>query len=137
VDHQVDQRAVAELVAEASALQCVRRVRHRLHPARDDDLHVAGADHLVGDLDRTDRGGAHLVDRVGGKLDRQAGSHRRLPRGRLAGPALQHLAHDRVLDLLVLDAGAVESGPDRNCAELGGLVLGERAAEPPEGRAHG
>ena len=67
----------------------------------------------------------------------QAGSDRRLARRRLAGPALQHLAHDRVLDLLVLDAGAVERGPDRDRAELGGLVPGERAAEPPEGRAHG
>ena len=41
-------------------------------------------------------------------LDRQPGADRRLPRGRLAGAALQHLAHDHVLDLLVLDPGAVE-----------------------------
>ena len=136
VDHQVDQRAVAEPVAEARLLQRVRRVRHRLHPARDDDLHVTGADHLVGDLDRADRRGADLVDRVRGQLDRQPGSDRRLARRRLARAALQHLAHDRVLDLLVLDAGAVERGPDRDRAELGRLVPGERAAEPPEGRAH-
>ena len=46
-------------------------------------------------------GGADLVDRVGGHLDRQPGADRSLPRGRLAGAALQHLAHDHVLDLVV------------------------------------
>ena len=58
-------RPVAEPVAEARLRERVRRVRHRLHPAGDDELGVAGADHRVGDLDRPDRGGAHLVDRVG------------------------------------------------------------------------
>ena len=43
-----------EPVAEARLLEEVRRVRHRLHPAGDDHAVVAGADHLVGDLDRAD-----------------------------------------------------------------------------------
>ena len=122
--HQVDQRPVSELVAEARLLEHVGRVRHRLHPARDDDLGVAGTNHLVGDLDRADRGRADLVDRVRRKIDRQARADRRLTRRRLAGAALQHLAHDRVLDLLVLDACAVERCADGDRAELGRLVVG-------------
>jgi hypothetical protein len=72
VDGQVDQRPVAEPVAEARLLQCVRRVAHRLHPPGDDDVVLARADHQVGDLDRADAGGADLVDRVRRELDRQA-----------------------------------------------------------------
>ena len=121
-DHRVDQRAVAEPVAEARLLEEVRRVRHRLHPAGDDELGVAGADHRVGDLDRADRRRAHLVDRVRRRLDRQPGADRRLPRRRLAGARLQHLAHDHVLGLVGLEADALERRPDRDRAELGRLV---------------
>ena len=63
-DHRVDQLAVTQPVAEARLLQEVRRVGHRLHPARDDHLVIAGADHRVRDLDGADRRGADLVDRV-------------------------------------------------------------------------
>ena len=98
-DHRVDQLAVPEAIAEARLLQQVRRVRHRLHAAGHDDVDVAGPDHRVGDLDRADRRRAHLVDRVGRRLDRQAGRDRRLSRRRLARAALQHLAHDHVLRL--------------------------------------
>ena len=88
--------AVAEPVPEACVRQQVRRVRHRLHAARDDHVVLAGADHQVGDLDRADRGRADLVDRVGGHLLRDARADRGLPRGRLPGAGLQHLAHDDV-----------------------------------------
>ena len=43
--------------------------------------------------------------------------------------ALQHLAHDHVLDLLGLDAGALERAADRDPAEFGGGNGGDRAAE--------
>ena len=132
--HQVDQRPVAEPVAEARLREHVRRVRHRLHPAGDDELDVAGADHRVGDLDRADRRGAHLVDRVGGRLDREPGPDRRLARRRLAGAALEHLAHDHVVRLLRLDPGALERRADRDRAELGRRVRREAAAELAERR---
>src|SRR5438445_219652 len=60
-DHRVDEDAVAEAVAEAGLPEEVRSVRHRLHPTRDDHVVVAGANHLVGDLDSADRGRADLV----------------------------------------------------------------------------
>ena len=77
--------AVAHLVAEARLRQRVRRVRHRLHAARDDDLDVAGADHRVGDLDRADRRRAHLVDRVR-RAPRSAARRRSPPGARAPGP---------------------------------------------------
>ena len=52
----------------------------------------------------------------------------RLARGDLALAGLQHLAHDDVLDLLGLDAGALERGLDRDAAELGGVERREAAA---------
>ena len=72
-----------------------------------------------------------------GRLLRQPGADRRLTRGRLAGAGLQHLAHDHVLDLVVLDPGAVERRADHDRAELGRLVAGEPAAELAERRADG
>src|SRR3954465_13130053 len=47
------------------------------------------------------------------------GRYRPLPRGRLADPALQHLAHDHVLRLGWLEADPVERGADRDPAERG------------------
>ena len=102
VDHRVEHLAVSEPVAEARLREQVRRIRHRLHATRDDDVDVAGADHRVRDLDRPDRRRADLVDRVGRRLDRQPGRDRRLPRRRLPGARLQHLAHDHVLRLVRL-----------------------------------
>jgi hypothetical protein len=47
------------------------------------------------------------------------------------------LSHDHVLDLAVLDPGAVEPRSDHERAEVGRLVAGEPAAELPERRADG
>ena len=136
VGHEVDERPVAEPVAEARLLEDVGRVRHRFHAAGDDDAVVAGADHLVGDLDRADARGADLVDRVRGHLDREPGSDGGLPGRRLAGAALEHLAHRDVLDFAVGNARAVERGADRDRAELRRFVLLEGPSELPEGRSH-
>ena len=56
VDHGVDDDVVAQAVAGAGVSQEVRGVRHRLHAAGDDDVCVAGRDHLVGEVDRVDAG---------------------------------------------------------------------------------
>ena len=119
VEHQVDDGAVAEPVAEARLLEDVGRVRHRLHAPGDDHVVVARADHLVGDLDRAHARGAHLVDGVARDLLRKAGADGRLPRRGLAGAALEHLPHDHVLDLVVADVDAVERAADRAAPSAG------------------
>ena len=135
--HEVDELAVAELVAEAGLRNGVRRVRHRLHAAGHDHVVVAGADHRVRDLHRADARRAHLVDRVRGHVDRQPGADGGLPRGRLAGTALEHLSHDGVLDVAVLHVHAVERAADGDRAQLGRLLGRQTAAELPERRADG
>ena len=136
MSHEVNQRPIAESVAEARLLQCVRRVRHRLHAASDDHLVISGSDHLIGHLDRADGRRADFVDRVGADLDRQSRADRRLPSGRLARAALQHLPHDHVLRFLRLEAAALERGADDDRAELGRFVVGQAAAELAERRSN-
>ena len=134
VDHVVEDLAVPEPVAEAGLRQQIRRVRHRLHAARDDELVLSAADHQIRDLDRPDRRGAHLVDRVGRHLLRDARRDRRLPRRCLAGSCLEHLTHDDVADLGRVDRGALQRAlrsrpPPR-------AVAGS-AASPPPSRPNG
>ena len=61
----------------------------------------------------------------------------RLARGDLPLAGLQHLAHHDVLDLLGLDAGALERGLDRHAAELGRVERGQAAAHLADGGACG
>ncbi len=67
---------------------------------------------LVEDDRRAQPGRADLVDRLRGDLLGDAGLDLRLARGNLPLAGLQHLTHDDVLDLLGLDAGALERGAD-------------------------
>ena len=135
--HRVDRLDVAHAKAEARAGQQVGRVRHRLHPAGDADLEVAGADRLVGEPDRAHARGADLVDRLRGDLLRDPGLDLRLARGDLALAGLQHLAEDHLLDLARVDLGALQRGLDRLAAELGRVLGGERSAHLPERGARG
>ena len=136
-DQVVDDLAVSEPVPEARVRKEIRRVRHGLHPSGDDELVAAGTDHQVGDLERADRRCAHLVDRVGGNLLRDARPDRGLTRRRLAHAGLEDLTHDHVLDLGRLEPGPAERLADCDRAELGRRMLREAAAEAPERRAHG
>ena len=128
---------VAHAEAEARALQQVGRVRHRLHAAADGDLEVARADRRVEDPGRADARRAHLVDRLRRHLLGDPRLDLRLARGDLPLAGLDHLAHDDVLDLLGLDAGALERGLDRGAAELGRVERGEAAAELADRGARG
>ena len=133
----VEDLAVAQPVAEAALREHERRARHRLHPARHDDVVPPCGDHQLGELERPDRRRADLVDRVGGNLLRDSGPDRSLPRRRLPRPCLEHLAHHDVSDVLGLDARALEARPDRDRAELGRGDVCETAAEAAERRPNG
>ena len=100
MDHRVQHRGIAQTRSRSSLRQDERGVGHRLHAAGDRHLELPRADHLVGHRDGRGAGQADLVDRDRRRLDRDAGGDRRLPGGDLPLPGLQHVAHDRVLDLL-------------------------------------
>ena len=133
VDHRVDEIAVAHPVAAARAGKEIRRLRHRLHAAGDDDFGVTVLNHLVGEVDRVDAREAHLVDRHRGDGHRDAGLDRGLTRGDLTLTPLQDLAHEDVVDLFGVDAGAFERGLDRDAAELHRTHAGERARQLADG----
>ena len=135
VDHRVDDRVVAHAVAGARAGEDVRRTRHRLHAAGDDDLGVARRDHLVGEVDRVDARQADLVDGHRGHAHRDARVDRGLARGDLALAGLEHLAHEDVVDLLRADAGPLERGLDGNATEVHRGEVGERSRQLPDRRA--
>ncbi len=129
VDRRVDQRPVAEPVAGARLRQQVWREVHVLHAPRHHEVGVAGANGRCAQHHRLEPGAAHLVDGGRAHAFRQPRLERRLPSRRLAGPGLQNLADDRLVDALRGDAGALDGGADGDGAELGGGGGREAAAE--------
>ncbi len=128
--------AVAHAVAGAALAQVVRHHRHVLGAAGDDDLGVAGLDPAGGGVDRLEAGAADAVDGVGGHLDGQAGLDGGVARDVAVLHDLADAAEDDLVDLLALDAGALDGLPDDGGAEVGGRGVGEAALEPADGGAH-
>ena len=113
-----------------------RRARHRLDPARHDEVGLAGADLLGRRGDGLQAAGAQAVDGVARHLVRQAGQQRGHARDVavvLAG--LVGGAEDDLVDGVVGDARALERGAEDEGGEVVGTGVGEGAAIAPEGRA--
>ncbi|KGC57475.1 acetyl-CoA acetyltransferase domain protein [Burkholderia mallei] len=117
-EHVVEHLAVAHAHAGARLRQQVRRVRHAFHAARDDHVDGARHEHVVREHRRAHARAAHLVDRRAADRQRQLRAERRLPRRRLPLPGGQHAAHHRLVDLLRLQARALERRGDRGRAQL-------------------
>ena len=96
----VGERRRAVLDAVPAAGQQVRRVRHRLGTASDDDLAVAGRD-LRGRLgDRGQPGQAELVDRDRGHAHRDSAGGGAQPRRVRPDAGLDNGAEDHGVDLV-------------------------------------
>ena len=106
--------------ALAGARQEVRGPRHGLLAAGDDDGGVTAADHPGGVDHGGQAGKADLVDGHGGDVPADAGADGALPGRVLAGPGLQHLAHDDRVHLVGLHAAGGQGGPDGVGAEFDG-----------------
>ena len=128
--HVVLHDHVAVLVPLPLVQQQVRGTGHGLHAAGHHDVHLAGADELVGQGDRVQSGQAHLVDRERRYAHGNARTDRGLAGRDLPGAGLQHLAHDHILDLLGAHPGAVKGRLDRDRAELRGREVLEGAEQP-------
>ena len=135
VHHRVDQGAVAEPVAGAGAGEQVGRLGHRLHAAGHHDVGVAGVDEEVGQVDGVEARQADLVDGGGRHGDRDAGLGRGLAGGDLAGPGLDDLPHEDVVDALGCDPGALEGAGDGEAAEVHGGEAGQRTRQLADGGA--
>jgi hypothetical protein len=77
----------------------VRRVRHALHPARDDDVGRFRDQRVVREDHRLHRRAAHLVHRRAAGRERQSRLDGRLPRRRLSLSGGQHATEDRLVDV--------------------------------------
>ena len=122
--------AVAEPVAEARLRQEVRRVRHRLHAAGDDDARAPPARIIRSAISIARIDDAHTL------LIVSAGTSFGIPAptaacraGAWPTPGLEHLAHDHVLDLAWLEARRARA-PAR-IAIAPSSVAGCDASPPP------
>ena len=107
VHHRVHELGLAHrithAIAVAALLQGKGRHVHVLGTTCDNDIGIAGLDHLRGGVDRIEAGAADHVDRDGGALDRKTRIERRLTGDVLALPCLKDAAQVNVIDILGLD----------------------------------
>ncbi len=135
---RVDELAVAEPIAEAGIRQEVRRAVHRLHPAGDRDLGIAGANLGGREHDRLHPRAADPVDRRGARRIGEAGAECRLPGWGLSGSGLEDLAHEDLVDGRTLgESRPLDRGSDRDAAELDRRRAGQRATELADRRPCG
>ena len=138
VNGRVDERPVAQPIAEARPRQEVGRAVHALHAAGDDHLGVTGPDLGGAEHDGLQSRAADAVDRRRARRHRQPTAQGRLPGGRLAGTGLEHLAHEDLIDRDIgREAAPLDSRADGDAAELDRRHLGQRAAELADRRPGG
>src|SRR5262249_3259191 len=132
---RVLERLLAQLETRARAAHEIRRVRHRLHAARDDETSLARADLGRREHHALQSRAADLVDRRAGNALRDARAERRLTRGCLPDPGLEDVAHEDLVDVVWADAGTLERALDRDRAELRCGQRREAAEIRADGRA--
>ena len=141
VDHGINQLALAHGVAHAVAVAALHHGEgshiHVLGAAGNHDVGIAGLDHLGSHVDAVQTGTADNVDGDGGNRDRQAGLDAGLTGDVLAQASLDDAAHVDMVNLLGLDACAVDGFLDDDGAQLSGGDVGQRAAELADGSTAG
>ena len=134
LDHPVDHRLIAELDAAAHSIDVVRRVRHRLLPAGDDDLRVARLDRLRGEHHGLEARAAHLVDRErrdGGRMPALIAAWRAG-----AWPTPPWITLPMITSSIAcVDAGALDRRANRDGAKLRRGQRREAAEKPADRRA--
>ena len=137
VDGAVDQLGVAQPIPGPRAREQVRPQVHVLHAPGHDHVRVPGPDRSGAQHHGLHAGAAYLIDGGGADALRQPALERRLARRRLARTGLDDLPHDRLVDLLGGDAGALDCGADGRGAQVGGRNGGKAAAELADRRPGG
>ena len=111
--------------------------RHVLLAAGHHDAGVAELDVLGAQRHGAKAGATHLVDAPGCAFGRQAGVHMGLAGRVLALAAGEHLAEDRLVDLCLVDACALNQLFEHYGAQIVGRRARKRAVETAHGRACG
>ena len=121
----------------AAARHEVRRLIHVLHAAGDRDVGATQQDFLRHRHNRLRPRAANTVHGHGGDRHWQAGLNHRLTGGIHLHARLNHVAHRRRLDLLRLEASAIDRGADRDGAEFRRRHLLQRSAKGADRGANG
>ena len=120
VDHRVVRVDVAHAQALAGLRQEIWSVAQRLHAAGHRDVDVTRRDTLRRQHHRLQAGTADLVDGERGHVIPEPAAERRLAGGRLPQTGRHDVAHDALVDLGRVDAGARDRLTDHPGAEIGG-----------------
>src|SRR5207245_1955349 len=115
----------------------IRRVRHRLHAARDQKPRLAGGDLRRGEHHRLESRPADLVHRCAGDAVWDPGAERRLARRSLTDAGLYHVAHEDLVDRVGTDTRTLERAADGDRAERRRGQWRETAQERADRRARG
>src|SRR5918999_2096603 len=134
VHHGVERGHVAHAPPPAGFRQQIWDFRHALHTAGQDHAVVAGTDHGLSERRAPQTRGAHLVECLRCQRERETRVEVGLAGWDLPYSGLHHDTEDGVLQVSVLDTGAVYSVPDRRPTQLWGAQEGQRAAEPAKRR---
>ena len=145
VGHQVGRDALLDdLVllqqfrAQDSRIGSEGHARHRLDPARDHDVGLAGHDLHRGEVESLQSRGAHPVHARARDGLRESGDQgREAPDVQALLVDLGHAAEDDVLDQLGLDPRAVDERPQREGGQVVRPPVLQGPAPLPDGRAYG
>ena len=135
VHHGVDDLRVAETVSLARLRQKIGSVGHGFHSAGDDDGTVSGLHRLRRERDGFQSGAADFVDCHGTCRGRESAEDGGLARRILAESGGDDVAHDALVDLRGIDAGALDGLANRDGAELRRAEIGEAALKFSDGGA--
>ena len=95
INHRIDHFLIAQPESRTRALQQIRAVRHRLHPARHHHFRFAQLHRLRRQPHRLQPGSAYLINSHRGHAWVQPAAQSRLPRRILPQPGLHHVSQDR------------------------------------------
>ena len=135
VQDGVDEMLIAKAITGAGAERHVRRARHRLHAAREDDLGLVKTDQVIGERNCAHARGADLVDGLRAALDRDARAGRDLACHRVHLAGLDDRADKGVVNVGRAHATALKCGLRGSNAEIDGTRAGEIATKAAEGGA--
>ncbi len=110
---------------------------HAFHASCNHDFSLAALDGLGGHHDGFHAGGANLIDSRGGSVLAHFGAKSDLASWGLSHACLKDGTHDDLLDLGRVELATGEGSTGRNCTEMRGTKLGERAHEGTDGGSFG
>ena len=134
VDEPVNEHGVRRIYVSHShpgalPVEQMRRLRHTVLPAGDDNFGVATANRLSREMNRSLAGAAYLIDCQRRNRHGKAGLQSRLPRRILSGAAGENLAENDLGHRVPLNAALIQKASDHGGPEIGSGERTESASE--------